>query len=84
MTRLAVQPDRQSGEAAIVVGDPWQDKGLGTAMFDYILEVGKDMGLKKIFSEVLSENTKMKHILFTRGFDIKPIDEETYLATIEL
>ena len=84
MTRLAVQPDRQSGEASIVVGDPWQDKGLGTAMFDYILEVGKDMGLKKIFSEVLSENTKMKHILFTRGFDIKPIDEETYLATIEL
>jgi len=84
MVRLIVEPDGESGEVAVVIGDPWQNRGLGTMMFDYIIEISKDMGLKRVFGEILAENTKMMHICNTRGFEIKPIDEETYLATLEL
>jgi len=84
MARLAVQPDGQSGEVAVVVGDPWQNRGLGSVMFDYIIEISRDMGLQRIFCEILSENTRIRHMCYTRGFEIKPIDEETFLATLDL
>jgi len=84
MVRLVVEPDGESGEVAVVVGDPWQNRGLGTMMLDYIIEISRDMGLKRIFGEILAENTKMMHICYTRGFEIKPVDEETYLATLNL
>ncbi|MEM3041133.1 MAG: bifunctional acetate--CoA ligase family protein/GNAT family N-acetyltransferase, partial [Nitrososphaerota archaeon] len=84
MVRLVVQPDGESGEVAVVVGDPWQNRGLGSMMLDYIIEIGKDMRLKRIFGEILAENTKMMHICYTRGFETKPVDEETYLATLDL
>ncbi|MEM2110832.1 MAG: bifunctional acetate--CoA ligase family protein/GNAT family N-acetyltransferase [Candidatus Bathyarchaeia archaeon] len=84
MVRLVVEPDGESGEVAVVVGDPWQNRGIGTKMFDYIIEISKDMGLKRIFGEILAENTKIMHICCSRGFEIKSIDEETYLATLNL
>ena len=53
-------------------------------MFDYIIEISKDMGLRRIFGELLAENTTMIQICRMRGFDLKPIDEETQLATLNL
>lgn len=82
--RLVVQPDSESGEVAIVVGDPWQNRGLGTEMFGYIIDISRSMGLKKIFGEIQAENTKMTHICYKKGFEVKPVDDETYLATLNL
>jgi len=82
--RLVVQPDGQCGEVAVVVGDPWQNVGLGTRMFEYIIEISRDMGLKRIFGEIQAENTRMIHICCKKGFEVKRIDEETYLATLDL
>jgi acetyltransferase len=82
MVRLVVQPDGESGEVAVVVGDPWQNRGLGSELFGYIVEVGRDMGLKRLFGEILAENTKMMHICNKKGFELKRADEETYLATL--
>jgi len=82
--RLVVQPDSESGEVAIVVGDPWQNRGLGTEMFGYIIDISRSMGLKKIFGEIQAENTKMAHICYKKGFEVKPVDEETSLATLNL
>ena len=62
MVRLIVEPDGESGEIAVVVGDPWQNKGIGSKLFEYIIQVSRDMKLKKIFGEILAENTKMIHI----------------------
>jgi acetyltransferase len=84
MVSLVVEPDGESAEFAIVVGDPWQNKGLGSLMFDYIIQVGIDMGLKRIFGEILKNNYKMKHIVGSRGFEIEPLDEETCIAKLEL
>ena len=84
MARLVVEPDGEKGEIAIVVGDPWQNLGLGTKMLDHIANVGRDMGLKIVFGEILAENTKMIHLCYKRGFKIERIDEESYLASIDL
>jgi len=84
MARLVVEPDGETGEIAIVVGDPWQDMGLGTKLLDHIIEVGRDMGLHMIFGEILAENTKMIHLCYKRGFNLRRRDEETYIATLTL
>jgi len=84
MTRLVVEPDGERGEIALVVGDPWQNLGLGTRMLDHIIEVGKDTGLKTVFGEILAENTRMIHLCYKRGFKIERIDEESYMASLEL
>ena len=84
MVRLVVQPDGETGEIAVVVGDPWQGKGLGTEMIEYIIRIGKDMGLKKLWGEILAENTKVKHICFKKGFQLERLDKDTYLVTLEL
>ncbi len=84
MVRLVVEPDLERGEIAIVIGDPWQNLGLGTKMLDYIIDIGRDMNLKMIFGEILAENTRMIHLCYKRGFRIEKLDEETYIATIKL
>jgi acetyltransferase len=84
MVRLIIEPDCESGEVAVVVGDPWQNRGIGSKLFRYIVKISEDMGLKRIFGEILSENTKMIHICCKNGFTIEPIDKETCLAKLIL
>jgi len=84
MSRLVAEPDGEKGEIAIVVGDPWQNLGLGTKMLDHNAKVGRNMMLKIIFGDILAENTKMIHLCYKRGFKIERIDEESYMASIDL
>ena len=84
LATLIVQPDGESGEISVVVGDPWQNRGVGTILMDHLIEIGRDMGLKKLFGEFLAENTKIAHICRKKGFEIKSLDEETCIATLNL
>jgi acetyltransferase len=84
VVRLISEPDRKSGEYAIVVGDQWQAIGVGSKLLDYIIEIGKDMGLKTIIGYVISDNSAMLHMCTRRGFVMEPFDEETMKATLTL
>lgn len=84
VTRLILEPGRKSGEFAVVVGDPWQRLGLGSKLVDYIIEIGKDMGLKKISGDVLSKNFKMIRLCTKKGFKMEPVDEDTVRAVLKL
>ncbi|MEM2351508.1 MAG: GNAT family N-acetyltransferase [Thermoproteota archaeon] len=84
IANLIVQPDGKSSEISVVVGDPWQNKGLGSILIDYLIEIGRDMSQKKLFGEFLADNRKIFYILQKRGFNIKRVDEETYLAVLNL
>ena len=84
MVRLVVEPDEESGEIAIVVGDPWQNRGVGTQLFNYIIDVGRDMEMKKLWGEIFSENTRMLHLCYKKGFKIQQQDGESLLACLVL
>ena len=60
----------ETAEYAILVADPWQDKGLGTALTDFILEITRERGIQKIYAEVLHLNEVMSHVLKKRGFKV--------------
>ena len=84
VARLISEPDRKSGEYAIVVGDQWQGIGVGSKLLDYIIEIGKDMSLKTIVGYVILSNSAMLHMCTRRGFVMEPLDEETMKATLTL
>ncbi len=74
----------EEAEFAIVVADPWHGLGLGNLLTDYILEIARERGLKKIYANVLKANKAMLHIFKKRGFTLKSEDYATYFAELKL
>jgi len=84
VARIILQPGRKEGEFAVVVGDEWQRQGLGSKLVDYIIGIGKDMGLQKIYGDILSDNVKMIKLCEKKGFRLERVDEEMTKAILEL
>jgi len=84
VSRIILEPGKNCGEFAVVVGDQWQGQGLGTKLIDYITAISKEIGLKTIYGYVASGNAKMFHICTKRGFKIEPFDENLMKATLNL
>ena len=84
VVRIVGDPWGEAAEYAILVADEWQGQGLGSQMTDYILEIGKDMGLKQIYASVLSSNKGMINLFKRKGFTIEREDFETYKVELEL
>ncbi len=84
VSRLIIEPGRNCGEFAVVVGDQWQGLGLGSKLVDCVIEIGKDMGLETIGGDVLSRNLKMIRLCKGKGFEVKRVDEDTVRAAMKL
>ncbi|KXA97947.1 hypothetical protein AKJ37_01895 [candidate division MSBL1 archaeon SCGC-AAA259I09] len=69
--RLIIDPDEDSGEVAIVVGDPWQELGLGEKLVDSIIRVAKDKGLETIWGDISADNQSAINLSKKLGFEIK-------------
>lgn len=83
VVRLVADPYNNTGEFAIVIADPWQNKGLGGKFTDYILEIAKKRGIKKVYADFLKDNYIMMHMFRERGFTLTK-EEDTYHAELEL
>ncbi len=57
-----------TGEAAIVVRDDYQRRGLGTAIFGRLIEIARARGVTSLSGEILAENDQM--IGFLRANDV--------------
>ncbi len=55
VVRLIADPLNKSAEFAIVVGDRWQNLGLGNKFTDYILQIARKRGIRKIYANVLRD-----------------------------
>lgn len=84
VVRLISEPGSKRGEFSVVVGDQWQGLGLGSKLMDYIVEVGRDIGLGSIYGYVMSSNSKMISLCTKKGFKMEPLDEEMTKATLDL
>ena len=82
--RVIVEPDGKTGEFAVLVGDQWQGLGLGSRLMDYIVTVGKDMRLERIWGYVLASNYRMLCMCKKKGFGSEPLDEETVKLSLTL
>ncbi len=84
VSRLSIEPDGKSGEMAFVVGDRWQNMGLGTKMVDYVLDIAKEKGVENIYSIMLPDNYRALSLTKKMGFDIEYMNDGTVKGTLNL
>ena len=77
--RLVADPMKKTAEYAVLVGDPWQDKGLGGILTDFCLEIARDWGVRKIVAVTNSDNPRMVAVFEKRGFTIKPDPDGSFI-----
>ncbi|MBP1767996.1 MAG: Acetyl-CoA synthetase (ADP-forming) [Candidatus Aminicenantes bacterium] len=75
--RIVADPMRESVEYAVLIGDAWQEKGLGSVLTDYCLEIAKNWGIKKFTAVTTSDNQRMLAVFEKRGFAIAADDESS-------
>jgi len=74
--RYLTDATESSAEMAFVVRDDYQRKGLGTLLFERLIEIGQENGIQRFHAEVLSENSGMLKIFHRSGLDVETAMEE--------
>ena len=68
--RLITELDWQSAEFAVVVGDPWQSRGLGKHLVELLIQYAKERGIVEIHGDVLTANDPMLRLCEQLHFSI--------------
>ncbi len=71
VARIMTKPGGTDPEFAVLVGDPWQGKGVGATLMEQLLSIAKKRGLESISGLVLGANKNMLALARKLGFDIK-------------
>ncbi len=82
--RLLIDSDENTGEYAVVVGDPWQGLGLGEKLTEKIINVAEDRDLEEIYSSIIRENERMLDLSEKMGFEVGDRAEDQVKATLKL
>jgi acetyltransferase len=73
--RFYLHKETGEAEGAIVILDNWQERGIGTKLLGYGIEVAKKMGIKKLTADISPENRRILHVIKKLGFQTKWIPE---------
>jgi acetyltransferase len=80
--RLVADPDHESVEYAVLVRDDWQNRGLGSLLTDYCLDIASTWGMKRIIAQTTTDNPRMIAVFEKRGFAITP-DPDGSVVNVE-
>jgi acetyltransferase len=75
VARLICDPDCTKAEFAVLVGDPWQGKGIGAILLEHAISIAKERGIGYLWGIVLPENTTMLALGSELGFTVKKCPE---------
>ena len=82
VVRLIADQYNETAEYAIVIADPWQNLGLGNKFTDYIHEIAKTRGIKKIYANVMTQNHIMQHMFKSRGYKMEKVEDGYYAELV--
>jgi len=71
VARIIGDPDGKTGEFAVLVGDAWQGKGIGSNLLEKCLSIAEKQGFKSVHGIVLHENRNMLALGKKLGFGTK-------------
>lgn len=71
VAQYGIDEHSHTAEAAFVIRDDHQNKGIGTVLLQYLTTLAKRRGLLGFTAEVLLENSSMLHLFEKMGFDIQ-------------
>ncbi len=82
-TRYYVDPAAGLAEFAIEVQDGYQNKGIGTALFNHLIRVARIKGVKGFVGYVLDSNTRAYRLVTKTGFPLETRWEDgVYILTL--
>ncbi|MDX9787972.1 MAG: GNAT family N-acetyltransferase [Desulfobacterales bacterium] len=70
VARIIGDPDGKTGEFAVLVGDAWQGRGIGSTLLEKCLTIAEKRGFKLVHGIVLKENKNMLMLGKKLGFEI--------------
>jgi acetyltransferase len=70
VAQLLADPSHEAAEYAVLVADPWQSRGLGSAFTDCCLQLADAWGVGRVVAEFLPGNMRIIRILEKRTFDL--------------
>ena len=77
--------NRSDAEAAVLVSDRWQGRGLGTELLAGVTRVARQEGFRKLSGEILSDNLPVQAIFKKVGFKLRAMeDPSSVMAMLEL
>lgn len=83
--RIIADPDGRKAEFSVLVGDPWQGKGIGAKLLEHLLHIARQRKIEHIWGCVLKENVTMLRLGKKAGFAMRFNGEQgVYDLTIDL
>lgn len=70
--RVILQQNMKDAEFAVLVGDPWQGKGIGAQLLRICLDIAKERHLRNIWGIALAKNKGMLALGRKLNFTIRP------------
>jgi acetyltransferase len=86
VVRLHSDATGEGGEYAILLRTDLKGRGLGWALMQMIIEYARSEGMKRIFGQILHENSVMLKMCRELGFEVdtNPEDRSIYEVTLAL
>jgi acetyltransferase len=72
VARTVSDPDHIEAEFAIIVQSDLKGAGLGSLLFDQLIEHARQRGIVRLVGLVLRENARMMHLAREKGFTADP------------
>ncbi|PIE59365.1 MAG: 4-hydroxybutyrate CoA-transferase [Desulfobulbus propionicus] len=63
-------------EVAFIVHDDWQNRGLGTYIFQHLIKIAKQNGIAGFTAEVLRDNRRMQNVFLHSGLKVDSRSED--------
>ncbi|HET6720983.1 MAG TPA: GNAT family N-acetyltransferase, partial [Rhodocyclaceae bacterium] len=82
VARYVTNPDGETVEFALAVGDDWQKHGVGPRLMTAIIECAQAKGYRAIVGDVLANNEKMLKLMGMLGFAIHPHPEDNAVKRV--
>jgi len=67
---------KADAEVAFIVRDDWQRKGLGTAIYERLIDIGREKGIRKFEASVLAANVAMLKVFQKPDLKVETSIEE--------
>ena len=78
VARAIFDPDGQSAELAVVVGDPWQGQGVGACLMEHCIAITIERGFKRLKAYILPENRIMRSLALKSGWTSSGVEDNYY------
>ena len=80
--RLVADPDHESVEYAVLVGDKWQNMGLGSVLTECCLDIACRWGLQRVVAQTGSDNARMLTLFKRLGFATSPSADGSVIEAV--